>query len=70
MLLTIISSYSLIASMGQAKEPQKPQTPYETTRQDYQNFLVDSQYVYETLEQLVGEYDDLSSLRQTGLEQR
>jgi len=56
------------SSMGQAKEPQKPQTPYETTRQDYQNFLVDSQHVYETLEQLVGEYDDLSSLRQTGLE--
>lgn len=46
----------------------KPREPYETTREDYLRFLVDSQYIYETLEDIVRDKPELSVFRDTGLE--
>jgi len=51
---------------GQAKE--KKMEPYVTTHADYLAFLVDSQHVYQTFEDIVNSVDELSVYRNTGLE--
>lgn len=51
---------------GQAEA--KPQEPYVPTHADYLAFLVDSQYVYQALEDIVNEREDLAVFRNTGLE--
>jgi heme oxygenase len=54
---------------GQAPEPRPERAePYVTTLQDYLQFLVDSQAVFQTLEDVVKENDSLSLFRDTGLE--
>lgn len=52
---------------GQAVEEKKSE-PYITTRQDYLAFLVDSKHVYEALDYVVQNNDELSIFRNTGLE--
>ena len=51
---------------GQAVEPKSE--PYTPTRQDYLSFLVDSKHVYEALDDVVQNNDELSKFRNTGLE--
>lgn len=51
---------------GQAEE--KEREPYTTTRADYLRFLVDSQHVFQKLEDIVNEREELSVFRSTGLE--
>lgn len=51
---------------GQAKE--EPQEQYVTTHEDYLQFLVDSKHVYEAMEDVVNEKEELSMFRSTGLE--
>jgi len=50
------------------KKAKVPFTKWEPTLQDYLHFLVDSLKVYETLEDIVQSYPELSSFRSTGLE--
>jgi hypothetical protein len=45
-----------------------PQKRYTPTRNDYLSFLVDSQHVFQTMEDIVNERDELVLLRNTGLE--
>eukprot|EP00550_Attheya_septentrionalis_P007755 CAMPEP_0198282006 /NCGR_PEP_ID=MMETSP1449-20131203/1886_1 /TAXON_ID=420275 /ORGANISM="Attheya septentrionalis, Strain CCMP2084" /LENGTH=277 /DNA_ID=CAMNT_0043978073 /DNA_START=183 /DNA_END=1016 /DNA_ORIENTATION=- len=57
---------------GQAEE-QKPAAaaaaaPYVTTLDDYLKFLVDSQHVYQALEDVVNDTPELACFRNTGLE--
>lgn len=52
---------------GQVKA-QEPQEKYVPTHDDYLHFLVDSQYVYQALEDIVNEKDELKQFRDTGLE--
>ena len=53
---------------GQAKA-EKPKRPdYVTTHADYLRFLVDSQHVYQALEDIVNEREELAVFRNTGLE--
>ena len=47
---------------------QEPQEKYVPTHDDYLHFLVDSQYVYQALEDIVNEKDELKQYRNTGLE--
>jgi len=51
---------------GQAKA--EPHEPYTPTRKDYLHFLVDSQHVYQTFEDIVNEREELAVFRNTGLE--
>eukprot|EP00586_Coscinodiscus_wailesii_P017416 CAMPEP_0172497692 /NCGR_PEP_ID=MMETSP1066-20121228/103576_1 /TAXON_ID=671091 /ORGANISM="Coscinodiscus wailesii, Strain CCMP2513" /LENGTH=252 /DNA_ID=CAMNT_0013270605 /DNA_START=45 /DNA_END=800 /DNA_ORIENTATION=+ len=51
---------------GEAKE--EPKEPYIPTHDDYLRFLVDSQHVYKTFEEVIKSNDDLKSFRNTGLE--
>lgn len=51
---------------GQAEE--KNMEPYVTTHADYLQFLVDSQYVYQAMEDVVNSVDELAVFRNTGLE--
>jgi len=53
---------------GKAKEDAPPAEPHVTTHQDYLQFLVDSKYVYEAMEDIVNERDELAVFRDTGLE--
>ncbi|KAL7547384.1 hypothetical protein ACHAWF_010698 [Thalassiosira exigua] len=53
---------------GQAPAPAKPAEPYVPTRTDYLRFLVDSNAVYEALEEVVNGDERLASFRNTGLE--
>lgn len=53
---------------GQAAAPARPAQPYVTTHADYLRFLVDSQHVYQALEDIVNARDDLAVFRKTGLE--
>jgi hypothetical protein len=46
----------------------KEQEPYVTTHADYLAFLVDSQHVYEALEEITNERSELAFFRETGLE--
>lgn len=52
---------------GQAAEPANQQ-PHSTTLQEYLQFLVDSQLVFQALEDAVNSRDDLKMFRNTGLE--
>jgi heme oxygenase len=49
-------------------EVEKPKEPYTPTRDDYLAFLVDSKHVYEALEDIVNEKEELATFRNTGLE--
>jgi len=54
---------------GEAPAPKSPVKPdWNPTHEDYLRFLVDSKAVYEALEDIVGEYPELSEFRNTGLE--
>lgn len=46
----------------------KKMEPYTPTRNDYLAFLVDSQHVYQAMEDIVNDRDELAALRNTGLE--
>lgn len=52
---------------GQAEE-QKAAAPHVTTVDDYLKFLVDSQHVYQALEDVVKDTPELACFRNTGLE--
>ncbi|GKY97618.1 hypothetical protein MPSEU_000720200 [Mayamaea pseudoterrestris] len=52
---------------GEAAETPK-KDPYVTTRSDYLQFLVDSKHVYEAMEEIVNDKDELKAYRNTGLE--
>jgi heme oxygenase (biliverdin-producing, ferredoxin) len=51
---------------GQAEE--KNMEPYVTTHADYLQFLVDSQHVYQAMEDVVDSVEELTVFRNTGLE--
>lgn len=53
---------------GQVEMEEKMQEPYTPTRDDYLAFLVDSKHVYEALEDIVNENEELAMFRNTGLE--
>jgi len=53
---------------GQAPTPAQPPVPYSPTHMDYLRFLVDSNAVYVTLEEIVNGSDKLARLRNSGLE--
>lgn len=53
---------------GQAPAPAKPAERYVPTRTDYLRFLVDSNAVYEALEEVVNGDERMASFRNTGLE--
>ena len=50
------------------QEAQTPFTAWEPTRQDYLQFLVDSELVYETFDAIVAANPALAPFRDTGLE--
>mmetsp|Transcript_10133 Transcript_10133/g.14974 ORF Transcript_10133/g.14974 Transcript_10133/m.14974 type:complete len:282 (+) Transcript_10133:226-1071(+) len=51
------------------KPSEKPDAPrYVPTHQDYLNFLVDSQHVYQAMEDIVNSRSDLAMFRNTGME--
>lgn len=52
---------------GQQESPVS-QEPYTPTRDDYLAFLVDSQHVYQALEDVVNAREELAAFRNTGLE--
>lgn len=52
----------------EGEAPEKPREPYVPTHHDYLQFLVDSKHVYEALEEIVNEKEDLKDFRNTGLE--
>ena len=52
----------------EGQQEDKKMEPYVTTHQDYFQFLVDSQHVYQALEDVVNSVDELSVYRNTGLE--
>jgi len=51
---------------GQQEEEKKE--PYTPTHRDYLAFLVDSQHVYEAMEEIVNQRPELAVFRDTGLE--
>ena len=53
---------------GQAPEPSRPKEKHVTSLDDYLHFLVDSQAVYQAFEDAVGDLDDMTLFRDTGLE--
>ena len=53
---------------GQAQEPSRPKEKHVTSLDDYLHFLVDSQAVYQAFEDAVGDLDDMTLFRDTGLE--
>jgi heme oxygenase len=56
---------------GQAEEDSsttEEQQPYITTHDDYLQFLVDSLHVYQAMEEIVNDKDELVVFRNTGLE--
>lgn len=53
---------------GQVEVKHKPKDPYVPTRDDYLAFLVDSKHVYEALEDIVNNKEELAMFRNTGLE--
>jgi len=55
---------------GEAEVKVEPKEPHITTHDDYLRFLVDSQHVYSTLEEIVNSKTELSQLRNSGLERK
>ncbi|KAL3763254.1 hypothetical protein ACHAWU_008957 [Discostella pseudostelligera] len=53
---------------GQAEAPAKPEVPYVPTQMDYLQFLVDSLAVYEVLENIVNNNEQLNMFRNSGIE--
>jgi heme oxygenase len=53
---------------GQAAEPSPKPPQHTTTHADYLQFLVDSKHVYEKMEDIVNQHDELAMFRNTGLE--
>ena len=53
---------------GKVEAPTAPLVPYVQTHADYLQFLVDSQHVYQALEDIVNTHDELQPFRNTGLE--
>ena len=53
---------------GKAESPAKPVVPYVPTHADYLQFLVDSNAVYQVLEQIVNTNDKLAVFHNTGIE--
>lgn len=53
---------------GQVEAPAKPAVPFTPTHKDYLQFLVDSLAVYEALENIVANNDQLIMFRNTGIE--
>jgi len=53
---------------GKVEAPKAPLVPYVQTHADYLQFLVDSQHVYQALEDIVNTHDELQPFRNTGLE--
>jgi hypothetical protein len=52
----------------EGKAPSEKREPYVPTRMDYLRFLVDSQHVYQALEDIVNEKEELEAFRNCGLE--
>ena len=52
----------------EGEAPAKKMEPYTPTRDDYLHFLVDSQHVYQALEDVVNEKEALAPFRNCGLE--
>uniref|UniRef100_A0A7S2YNV1 Heme oxygenase (biliverdin-producing) n=1 Tax=Entomoneis paludosa TaxID=265537 RepID=A0A7S2YNV1_9STRA len=52
----------------EGEAPAKKMEPYVPTRADYLQFLVDSQHVYQALEDIVNRNDELAVFRSCGLE--
>jgi hypothetical protein len=48
--------------------PSPEKEPYTPTHQDYLRFLIDSQHVYQALEEVVNERPELEAFRDTGME--
>lgn len=53
---------------GRAEAPKKPKEPYVPTQMDYLQFLVDSNAVYEALEEIVNANEKLSPFQNSGIE--
>lgn len=53
---------------GQAEAPAKPEVPYVPTHMDYLQFLVDSLAVYEVLEYIINNNEQLNMFRNSGIE--
>jgi hypothetical protein len=53
---------------GEVVEEAAPKEKYVTTRDDYLAFLVDSKHVYEAVEDVVNEKEQLSQYRNNGME--
>ena len=53
---------------GQQEEDETTKEPYTPTHRDYLAFLVDSQHVYEAMEEIVNQRPELAVFRNTGLE--
>ena len=53
---------------GQVESSPAPETRYVPTHADYLAFLVDSQHVYQAMEDIVNEREELCVFRNTGLE--
>jgi heme oxygenase (biliverdin-producing, ferredoxin) len=53
---------------GQVENVARVVVPYVPTHTDYLQYLVDSQCVYQALEEIVSACDDLAGFRNTGLE--
>lgn len=53
---------------GQAPAPSKPDIPFVPTTSDYLQFLVDSEAVYATLEEIVNTNTELAEFQNSGLE--
>jgi heme oxygenase len=53
---------------GEVEEEISSKEPYVTTPTDYLAFLIDSQHVYQAMEEIVHQYDVLTPFRNTGLE--
>jgi len=53
---------------GEAAAPAKPKEPFVPTQKDYLQFLVDSNAVYEVLEDIVNSNDKLAMFQNCGIE--
>ena len=53
---------------GKVQVQEEPKEPYVPNHSDYLHFLVDSQHVYQALEEIVNEHEALAVFRNTGLE--
>jgi hypothetical protein len=52
----------------EGKATEEKRAPYEPTHSDYLAFLVDSQHIYQALEDMTNEVDEFAALRNNGME--